>query len=446
LTIIAADVPADRIIDSLEDRMVKYWFTKQDPFVQDRSANPGVWVRPGREAMADRLEPGDLVCIYEVSANSDTGETGGAKSVVALVRIDNRTRIDDGQWLQIAEATTLDDQGSCPYEETMSILGTGNLRPPKFMLLEIEHGQFTAIAKHFHGYQAMLRQERNQSSPRQYPVSGSLERGSTTSPFVKGAQYRRSEIHDLFGGQRQGGISTPEGKPLIFLFTGGSGDRYGYEDEWTSDGVFLYTGEGQEGDMNFTKGNAAVRDSITAGEDIHLFRYVGRGIVEYIGQMVCQGYRSARRPDRHNHLRRAIVFELVPFELVAESQETPDVHLPLDELRRKAIEEASNSVDTVTRTSKTRERSSAVRAYVLKRANGTCEGCNRGAPFRTEEGRPYLEPHHVRRLSDGGPDHPSWVAALCPNCHARAHHAKDKQVFNDQVRQIILRIETTVPQ
>src|ERR1700746_1774493 len=24
-----------------------------------------------------------------------------------------------------------------------------------------------------------------------------------------------------------------------------------------------------------------------------------------------------------------------------------------------------------------------------------------------------------RRLSDGGPDHPRWVVAVCPNCHRR---------------------------
>jgi hypothetical protein len=38
---------------------------------------------------------------------------------------------------------------------------------------------------------------------------------------------------------------------------------------------------------------------------------------------------------------------------------------------------------------------------------------------------PNLEPHHIRRLADGGPDHPRWVAALCPTCHRRVHHGVD---------------------
>ena len=32
-------------------------------------------------------------------------------------------------------------------------------------------------------------------------------------------EYKRKELHDNFGGQRQGGISTPRNHPLIFIFT-----------------------------------------------------------------------------------------------------------------------------------------------------------------------------------------------------------------------------------
>jgi 5-methylcytosine-specific restriction enzyme A len=64
--------------------------------------------------------------------------------------------------------------------------------------------------------------------------------------FEVGEVYnRRSDIHGPFGGQQQGGISTPSGWPFVFLFTGESGKQYGYEDGWDDNGVFLYTGEGQ---------------------------------------------------------------------------------------------------------------------------------------------------------------------------------------------------------
>jgi 5-methylcytosine-specific restriction enzyme A len=53
---------------------------------------------------------------------------------------------------------------------------------------------------------------------------------------------RRSEIHEPYGGQWQGGISTPRDRPFIFLFTGESGEQYDYRDGWDGKGVFLTSG------------------------------------------------------------------------------------------------------------------------------------------------------------------------------------------------------------
>jgi 5-methylcytosine-specific restriction protein A len=265
------------------------------------------------------------------------------------------------------------------------------------------------------------------------------------SPFRIGKVYQRRHIHEVFGGQKQGGISTPRNYPIILLFTGGTGAQYGYKDRWTDGGVFLYTGEGQKGNMQFTKGNAAIRKSITDGKDIYLFEYAGKGNVKYIGQMVYQGYQLVDGLDRYKRTRNMIIFELLPFDQTVESQGAPvsreNLSVPLDELRQKALEDAAETTSTASRVSQVHQRSMAIRAYVLRRAGGKCEGCKKLAPFETAQGMPYLEPHHIRRLSDGGPDRPEWVAALCPNCHAKAHYSKDKQIFNSYLRQVVLNKE-----
>jgi len=73
------------------------------------------------------------------------------------------------------------------------------------------------------------------------------------------------------------------------------------------------------------------------------------------------------------------------------------------------------------------ERSVVVRESALRRAAGACEypGCSR-ALFEGENGRPYLEVHHVIWLKNGGPDHVSNAAVVCPHCHRARHHAKDQ--------------------
>lgn len=69
-------------------------------------------------------------------------------------------------------------------------------------------------------------------------------------------------------------------------------------------------------------------------------------------------------------------------------------------------------------------RNADVIAAVLLRANGICERCKANAPFtRRSDGSPYLEVHHWKPLSDGGPDIVENAGALCPNCHREVHHA-----------------------
>src|SRR5678815_1677512 len=82
-------------------------------------------------------------------------------------------------------------------------------------------------------------------------------------------------------------------------------------------------------------------------------------------------------------------------------------------------------------------RSSAVRCYVLSRAAGKCEGCGLSAPFTSLSGAPYLEPHHIRRLTDQGPDDPRHMAALCPNCHREVHYGENGRSRNQRIQQEI---------
>lgn len=102
----------------------------------------------------------------------------------------------------------------------------------------------------------------------------------------------------------------------------------------------------------------------------------------------------------------------------------------IDELRNAALRKARQFATPKERRTIYRLRSLAIRLYVLRRANGSCEACEAPAPFRKPDGSDYLEPHHTTRLSDEGPDHPAKVIALCPNCHRKAHYADDSDVFN----------------
>jgi 5-methylcytosine-specific restriction protein A len=265
--------------------------------------------------------------------------------------------------------------------------------------------------------------------------------------FERGTAYnRRNDIHAKYGGQRQSGIITPASHPVIFIISGKRGLEYGYNDRQHADGLIEYFGEGQRGDMTLTGGNKAIANHLLDGKSLLFFEkeYPLRHIV-FKDEMICQGWHWEEGEDSEGKPRQAIVFELRPLDVVAdvvEAQIPPSAAGDLSVLRTRAYAAARASVPSANATRNIYQRSADVRDYVLARAGGHCEKCKAKAPFLRPTGTPYLEPHHIRRVSDGGPDDPRHVIALCPNCHRQAHFGSDVKAFRTHLMALMKTIET----
>lgn len=263
--------------------------------------------------------------------------------------------------------------------------------------------------------------------------------------FEQGKLYRRSDLHDQFGGNRQRGISPSAKEAVIFIFSGESGGQYGYTDGWNEDHtVFTFTGEGQVGDQTFTMGNKALRDHISSSKDVFLFRASSNGLCKFDDQLTLLGYELKPALDRNGDSRTVISFMFEPFSKVIQSANeiVEDVRdQSLEELKQLALDDTSSENTSVQeRKVKVRRRSEAVKAYARKRADGICEACEQPEPFNAKSGS-ALDVHHLYRLSDGGPDHPEHVAAVCPNCHARIHRGSDGVEYNQALINKILNKE-----
>ena len=102
-------------------------------------------------------------------------------------------------------------------------------------------------------------------------------------PFIPDQLYnRRADIHALYGGNWRSGICPSSKFPYIFIFSGKAGKQHGYEDGWDNPNVFTYTGEGQSGDMEFTRGNLALLNHINDSKRVFLFESEGKGFVKFI--------------------------------------------------------------------------------------------------------------------------------------------------------------------
>jgi 5-methylcytosine-specific restriction protein A len=232
---------------------------------------------------------------------------------------------------------------------------------------------------------------------------------------------------------------------------------HGYRDGWEENdenGVFLYTGEGQVGDMEFVRGNVAIRDHAIDGKDLHLFETRGKGDgCRYLGLFECIGWNHRRGPDSEGNERSIIVFQLLRSDKVENSALAPPLtqesRASLEELRQRAWN-AFRHVGVGEQSPRDArrnyyERSQAVKAYVLGRAAGTCEACRKRAPFFRVDGTPYLEPHHLKRVADAGLDNPLWVGGVCPNCHREVHCGQNGPEVNRRLEAYIRSIEPGEP-
>jgi hypothetical protein len=133
-----------------------------------------------------------------------------------------------------------------------------------------------------------------------------------------GEPIRRVEVHERFGGSRQGGICPAPKSSSILLFTDPNrGPENGYQDGWGDDGCYYYSGQGREGDQVMDKNNLAVLRHVQDRRELHLFESVKgqRSFVQRVGQFVLSPddpWFSVDAPDQNGEIRRMFVFRLLP--------------------------------------------------------------------------------------------------------------------------------------
>ena len=235
----------------------------------------------------------------------------------------------------------------------------------------------------------------------------------------RGGIYPRSSLHQALGGPPTGRISPSARYPLILIFP--PEDPFPGEC-WGDDGFYhLVIPCSEDREMN----HRALVHHARQGKALALFGAAQDG---------CRfgGFFSY---VKHRPTEGQVTYFLVPWDAVTietlikapRGEINEEGILVLRRLAHEAIRRAPISIQDYM------ERSARVTTYVLARASGFCELCGMAAPFLDDHGTPYLEPHHLQRPHDGAPDPPDAVAALCPGCHRRLHHAPEARSLEEEL-------------
>jgi len=279
-------------------------------------------------------------------------------------------------------------------------------------------------------------------------------------PFNHGHEYLREELLSFIGSkQMMSGVLWGEKEKGCLIVTSGGrhGKKAGYADEELEDGGWWYFGQGSTGNHLLT--NPANRRLLEGTRSLLLFttkepnaaeiraRGNHRKMFSFRGEYNICGYDVVSPKDGTRKGDSLLRFHLIPTQgevtrISSSGQNSLDDLFSLRNVfASKTLPGPAPSRISI---KQYRVRSEAVRTYGLLRANGICEGCNTPAPFLDEQGIGFLEVHHIHRLADDGIDEPKNIAALCPNCHRRAHYSADKSIFRQLLVEATASIEESL--
>ncbi|MDI2091526.1 HNH endonuclease [Commensalibacter oyaizuii] len=255
------------------------------------------------------------------------------------------------------------------------------------------------------------------------------------SDLRPGYVLSNDQIHDIFGCSKQGGMRKSNRTQTLILVSNYTKSLF--YNRWDKD-VFYYTGMGSVGDQYLTYSqNKTLAESKENGFGIHLFECYVKGEYTYVGQMVLADLPFKEdQLDEKGNIRKVYIFPLKSIsdfyyikkeniELIEKNARTRIQQLSDKQLAQKVSQMTSVRSQRLCVTTNY-GRNIYLSSWVKRKAKGICQFCLQDAPFKSANGEPFLEIHHIQWLSKGGADSLNNMIALCPNCHRKMHHVNDK--------------------
>ena len=290
----------------------------------------------------------------------------------------------------------------------------------------------------------------------EYVKTGS--RGILSPPRLGETFKDRFEIWELFGGQRQKGIWKFPGEEIVNAYSGEDSpypDRIDHET-----GSIEYRGQGLSGNQSLTDGNRYLEDARISKSPIRFWFKPSKGRIVFKNWAVVADRTTIFENDQEDNSAERILWflaevgspyaqdwpdEVANFEVL----ELPEEEKPISRSPEKLLarysqlseilsQEASESVVSQ-KTRRTFKRRKDARDLVLARSGDKCENtwCT-GMPRDTDKhGRALLEVDHIKPLGEGGPDVPSNMIALCPNCHVAKTRGINAAAMSKELKKIV---------
>ena len=276
-----------------------------------------------------------------------------------------------------------------------------------------------------------------------------------------GEQFKdRTEIWTFFGGQWVQGVTNFEAEKIVNVFFDEDGP---YPDEIDQEtGIVEYRGKGLTGEQKLTEGNKLLEDARITKTAVRFWYKPSKGVWIFRNWVTVFDRDNIEEEDVSGNLAKRYLWYLVPVisdrkELwPIEITQAPVRQIPKDELHliknsknllldyakiAKELEDKPTTMGplSISRVPQPKRRKRA-KNIVIARALGKCENdkCTGMPPDVKKDGTPLFQVDHIVQLSDGGPDRPDNMIALCPNCHTAKTLGKNRNVMTSRLKKIAL--------
>jgi 5-methylcytosine-specific restriction protein A len=277
-----------------------------------------------------------------------------------------------------------------------------------------------------------------------------------------GEQFKdRVEIWSLFGGQWVQGVTRFENEKVVNVFFDEDGP---YADEIDHEsGAIEYRGKGLTGEQKLTEGNELLENARLTKSAIRFWYKPSKGNWIFKNWVAVLDRDNIEEEDIEGNLAKRFLWYLEP--VVSEDKTLWPLELTQAPIRNIATDEVvlvknsknlladyakiakeleenptTLSLNIKPRTPQPRRRKRA-KDIVIARAQGSCENneCTGMPPDVKNDGTPIFQVDHIIQLSEGGPDQPDNMIALCPNCHSAKTLGKNKNKMTARLKAIALK-------
>ena len=280
-------------------------------------------------------------------------------------------------------------------------------------------------------------------------------------PPQVGEEFKdRIEIWSFFGGQWVQGVTKFENENIVNVFFDEDGPYLDEIDHET--GYVEYRGKGLKGEQKLTEGNLLLEEARLTKSAVRFWYKPSKGKWTFKNWVMVNDRDNIEEKDVDGNLANRYLWYLIP--VISENRmywseeirNSPIREISADELvliknskdlladyerisRELELNPTSLNSGTKIRSPQPKRRKRA-KDIVIARANGSCENdrCNGMPPDVKKDGTPLFQVDHIIQLSEGGPDQPDNMIALCPNCHTAKTLGKNRNDMTSRLKKIAL--------